>query len=47
MHMAFQVSHIYDYIKLYRQEAEVIQNNENAYVHNIGKGEARHRKYEA
>jgi hypothetical protein len=46
MHMAFQVPYIYDYIaKLCRQQAEVIQNHENANVRDIGKGEARHRKY--
>jgi hypothetical protein len=31
--------------ELSRQQAEVIQNHENAYVRNIGQGEARHRKY--
>jgi hypothetical protein len=31
--------------KLSRQQAEVIQNHENANVRNIGQGEARHRKY--
>jgi hypothetical protein len=37
---------VYDYItKLYRQQAEVIQNHENDYVRGIGQGEARHRKY--
>jgi hypothetical protein len=36
----------YYYItKLYRQQAEVIQNHDNENVHNIGQGEARHRKY--
>jgi predicted nucleic acid-binding Zn ribbon protein len=44
--MAFQVPNIYDYImKLCRQQAEVIQNHENANVRDIEKGEARHRKY--
>jgi nitrate reductase alpha subunit len=44
--MAFHVPYIYDYItKLYRQQAEVIQNHVNANVRDIGKGEARHRKY--
>jgi hypothetical protein len=28
-----------------RQQAEVIQNHENAYLRNIGQGEHRHRKY--
>jgi hypothetical protein len=44
--MASQVPYIYDYItKLCRQQAEVIQNHENANAPDIGKGEARHRKY--
>jgi hypothetical protein len=44
--MAFQVPYVYDYIKtLGRQQAEVIQNHENANVRNIGNGESRHRKY--
>jgi hypothetical protein len=30
--------------KLYRQQAEVIQNHENANVLNIGQGEPRHRQ---
>jgi hypothetical protein len=30
--------------KLSRQQAEVIQNHENANVCNIGQGEARHRE---
>jgi len=30
---------------LRRQQAEVIQNRENANVHNIGQGEAMHRMY--
>jgi hypothetical protein len=43
----FQSSiYIYDYItKLCRQQAEVIQNHENAEVRNIGQGEPLHRKY--
>jgi hypothetical protein len=46
LHMPFQVPYIYDYItKLCRQQAEVIQNHENANVRDIGKGEARRRKY--
>jgi hypothetical protein len=46
LHMAFQVQYIYDYItKLCRQQAEVIQNHENANVRDIRTGEARHRKY--
>jgi hypothetical protein len=30
---------------LFRQQAEVIQNHENARVRNIGQGEPRHKKY--
>jgi hypothetical protein len=38
--MAFKLPYIYDYItKLCRQQAEVLQNHENANVHNIGQGE--------
>jgi hypothetical protein len=38
--------YIYDYItKLCRQKAEIIQNNENVNVRNIGQSEPRHRKY--
>jgi hypothetical protein len=41
----FHVSYIYDCInKLCRQQAEVIQNHENANVRDIGK-EAGHKKY--
>jgi hypothetical protein len=44
--MVFKLPYIYDYItKLCRQQAEVIQNHENAKVHNIGQGELQHRKY--
>jgi hypothetical protein len=43
--MAFQVLYIYDYtIKLCRQQAEVIQNHENANAYDNGKGKAQHRK---
>jgi hypothetical protein len=46
LHMAFILAYVYDYItKLSRQQAEVIQNHENANVRNIGQGEPRHRKY--
>jgi hypothetical protein len=46
LHKAFNIPYIYDYItKLSRQQAEVIQNHENANVPNIGQSEARHRKY--
>jgi hypothetical protein len=46
LHMAFNIPYIYDYItKLSSQQAEDIQNHENANVCNIGQGKARHRKY--
>jgi hypothetical protein len=45
MYMAFQVPYNYYCItKLSLQQAEVIQNHENANVHDIEKGEARRRK---
>jgi hypothetical protein len=44
--VAFKIPYVYDYIKkLWRQQAEVIQNHDNKTVRNIGQGEARHRKY--
>jgi hypothetical protein len=46
MHVAFQIPYVYDYItKLYRQQAEVIQNHEHENVRYIEQGEAPHRKY--
>jgi hypothetical protein len=43
---AFNVPYIYNYItKLCTQQAEVIQNHENANVRNIVQGEAQHRKH--
>jgi hypothetical protein len=46
LHIAFKIPYIYNYItKLYRQQAEVVQNHDNENVHNIGQGEAQHRKY--
>jgi hypothetical protein len=46
LHMVFKLQHIYDYItKLCRQQAEVIENHENANVRHIGQGEPRHGKY--
>jgi hypothetical protein len=46
MHKAFPTPYVYDYItKSCRQQAEVIQNHENAIVPYNGQGEARHRKY--
>jgi hypothetical protein len=40
LHMAFKHPYVYDYIiKLCRQQAEVLQNHENANVRNIGQGE--------
>jgi hypothetical protein len=37
----------YPLTKLSRQQAEVIQNQENANVRNIEQGEARHKKYKS
>jgi hypothetical protein len=46
LHKAFNIPYIRDYITtLCRQQAEVIQNHENANVRNIGQGEAQHGKY--
>jgi hypothetical protein len=46
LHMAFKLLYIYDYeSKLIRQQAEIIDNHENANVRNIGQGEPQHRKY--
>jgi hypothetical protein len=46
LHIAFQVPYIYDYeTKLCRQQAQVVQNNENAIVCDIGKSGAQHWKY--
>jgi hypothetical protein len=43
---AFGLPYVYDYvIKLFRQQADVIQNHENKHVRSIGQGEARRRKY--
>jgi hypothetical protein len=46
LHKAFSIPYVYDYMtKLSRQQADVIQNHENANVRNIGQGKARQRKY--
>jgi hypothetical protein len=46
MHQVFHIPYVYDYItKSCRQQAEVIQNHENAVVRYIGQDEVRHRKY--
>jgi hypothetical protein len=43
---ASKLPYVYDYVtKLFKQEAGVIQNHENANVRNIEKDEIRHRKY--
>jgi hypothetical protein len=45
LHMAFQISFVYDYItKLCREQAE-IQNHNKENVRNTGQGRARHKKY--
>jgi predicted nucleic acid-binding Zn ribbon protein len=44
--MAFNLPYVYYYItKFCRQQAEVIQNHENEYIHVIEKCEARYKKY--
>jgi hypothetical protein len=46
MHTAFNLPYVYDYVtKLFRKQAEVIQNYENEHIRCIGQVEARHRKY--
>jgi hypothetical protein len=46
MHKTFHMPYVYDYIKKSRrQQAEVVQNHENAVVRYIGQGKTRHRKY--
>jgi hypothetical protein len=43
--VAFEISYTYDYVtKLFREQAEVIQNDQNAAVRAIGQGEAMHSK---
>jgi hypothetical protein len=44
--VAFKSPYVYDFVTvLRRQQAEVIQNYENATVRNIGQRKAVHRKY--
>jgi hypothetical protein len=46
LHVAFKISYVYDYItKLCTNQAEIIQNNQNANDYAIGQEEAKHRKY--
>jgi hypothetical protein len=46
MHVAFKIPYVYDYItKLYKTQAEVIQNYRNPIVSGTGQGEATYRKY--
>jgi hypothetical protein len=45
MHVAFQIPYVYYITKLYRKQAEVIQNHENENVCYIGQSESQHRKY--
>jgi hypothetical protein len=48
LHMAFEISFVYNYItKLRRQQAEVTQNHDNKNVRNTGQGEVNHRKYKS
>jgi hypothetical protein len=42
----FNLLYVYDYITEFcRQQAEDVPNHENEHAHNIGQGEAGHRKY--
>jgi hypothetical protein len=46
LHTVSNFPYVYDCItKLCRQQAEVIQNHEDKYVHGKRQSEARHRKY--
>jgi hypothetical protein len=46
LYTAFNFPYVYDYItKLYRRQAEIIQNHDNEHVRGIRQGEARHKKY--
>jgi hypothetical protein len=45
--LTFQIPYLYDYItKVFRKQAQTVQNHDNANVQNVGKSEAQHRKYE-
>jgi hypothetical protein len=44
--MALKIAYVYTTkLRVYRKQAEVIQNHLNPNVHAIGQGEAMHRKY--
>jgi hypothetical protein len=44
--VALNLPYVYNYVtKLFRQQAEVIQNHENEHIRSIGQGEVRNRKY--
>jgi hypothetical protein len=43
--VAFQIPYVYDY-KLCRRQTEIIHNDENENVRNIGEGETPHKKHE-
>jgi hypothetical protein len=46
LHAAFNLPYIYDYItEFYRQQAEVIHNQQNEHIRSVGQYEARLRKY--
>jgi hypothetical protein len=46
LHVAFKISYVYDLItKLCRQQAEVIQSDQNPTVRTTGQGEAWRTKY--
>jgi hypothetical protein len=46
LHPAFNLPYVYNYTtKLFRRQAEDVQNHENVYVRSIEQGETRHREY--
>jgi hypothetical protein len=46
LHMAFKIPYLKDFgTKLCRQQALVIQNHDNVYIHITDQSEVRHRKY--
>jgi hypothetical protein len=46
MHVAFQILCVYYYMtKLCRRQAEIVHNQENENVRNIGQGKTAHRKH--
>jgi hypothetical protein len=44
MHISSEIQYVF-ITTLCRQQAQVVQHHENIHVRNIGRGEARHKKY--